>query len=524
MRYLFEEYVFDTDRRELHRGAEVIPVAPQVFDLLDYLIRNRERVVTKDDLISAVWNGRVVSDAALTTRLNVARNVIGDSGEEQRLIKTLPRKGFRFVGAVHERNRPSGVAAASEGHVESQKPALALPDKPSIAVLPFENMSGEPKQEYFTDGMVEDIITALSRFKELFVIARNSTFTYKGKPVDIKQLGHDLGVRYVLEGSVRKAANRLRIAGQLIDAATGGHLWADHFDGGIEDVFELQDRVTSNVVCAIAPKLVQAEIERATRKPTESLDAYDYFLRGMAGFHAHTPHSFLEARSLFRRATELDPTYASPYGMAAFCINIGRSNGWLVDLERETREGIQLARRAAAIGKDDPTALWSSGSALGYLAGEIETGIALADHAVVLNPNLAWAWYIGGWLRVYLGEHEEAIERFERAIRLSPLDFTIHAYNGIGWAHLFAGRYEQAASWARKALLNRPHGAPAAREAAVAYALSGNIAGAKEAMAQLLALDPGLRLSTIGRVAAPWRRAEDRALYLEGLRKAGLPE
>jgi tetratricopeptide (TPR) repeat protein len=173
---------------------------------------------------------------------------------------------------------------------------------------------------------------------------------------------------------------------------------------------------------------------------------------------------------------------------------------------------------------NDPTALWSSGSALGYLAGEIETGIALADHAVVLNPNLAWAWNVGGWLRIYLGEHEEAIERFERAIRLSPLDFTFRAYNGIGWAHLFAGRYEQAASWAGKALLNRPHWAPGAREAAVAYALSGNIAGAKEAMAQLLALDPGLRLSTIGRVAAPWRRAEDRALYLEGLRKAGLPE
>ena len=269
MRYLFEEYAFDTDRRELHRGPEVVSVAPQVFDLLDYLIRNRERVVSKDALINAIWNGRIVSDAALTTRLNAARNAIGDSGEEQRLIKTLPRKGFRFVGPVREAQVPAGAATA-DNPLEPPRPALELPDKPSIAILPFANLSSDPEQDYFADGMVDDITTALSRFKALFVIARNSSFVYKGRAVDVKVVGRELGVRYVLEGSVRKAANRVRITGQLVDTTTGGHLWADRFDGGLGDIFDLQDQVTERVVGAIAPAVEKAEIERAKHKPTES--------------------------------------------------------------------------------------------------------------------------------------------------------------------------------------------------------------------------------------------------------------
>jgi TolB-like protein len=264
LRYLFEEYAFDTDRRELHRGADVVSIAPQVFDLLDYLIRNRERVVSKDDLINAIWNGRTVSDGALTTRLNVARSAIGDSGDEQRLIKTLPRKGFRFVGTVREAQGPT-CAEVVDHPVEQPKPTLTLPSKPSIAVLPFANLSSDQEQEYFADGVVEDITMALSRFGWLFVIARNSSFTYKGRAVDVKQIGRELGVRYVLEGSVRKAGNRIRIAGQLIDAETGTHLWADHFDGAFKDMFDLQDHVTASVVCAIEPKIQRAEIDRARR-------------------------------------------------------------------------------------------------------------------------------------------------------------------------------------------------------------------------------------------------------------------
>ena len=268
MRYLFEEYGFDTDRRELHRGADIVSVAPQVFDLLDYLIRNRERVVSKDDLINAIWNGRIVSDAALTTRLNAARIAIGDSGEEQRLIKTLPRKGFRFVGPVLETQGPAGPATA-DNPIEPPRPALALPDKPSIAILAFTNLSSDPEQEYFADGMVDDIITALSHFKALFVIARSSSFTYKRRAVDVKQVGRELGVRYVLEGSVRKSADRVRITGQLVDTSMGAHLWAERFDGGLTDIFDLQDQVTESVVGAIAPAVEKAEIERAKRKPTE---------------------------------------------------------------------------------------------------------------------------------------------------------------------------------------------------------------------------------------------------------------
>jgi TolB-like protein len=306
LRYLFEQYAFDTDRRELHRGADVVSVAPQVFDLLDYLIRNRERVVSKDDLINAIWNGRIVSDAALTTRLNVARTAIGDSGEEQRLIKTLPRKGFRFVGAVREAQGAASVAV-TDNLAEPPKPALALPDKPSIAILPFTNLSSDPEQDYFADGIVDDITTALSRFKAVFVIARNSSFTYKGRVVDVKQVGRELGVRYALEGSVRKAANRVRITGQLIDIATGAHLWADRIDGELDDIFELQDHVTESVVGAIAPAVEKAEIERAKRRPTESLDAYGLYLRGLARFYQFARQANDEALRLFNSATELTP-------------------------------------------------------------------------------------------------------------------------------------------------------------------------------------------------------------------------
>jgi TolB-like protein len=297
LRYLFEEYAFDTDRRELHRGADVVSVAPQVFDLLDYLIRSRERVVSKDDLINAIWNGRIVSDAALTTRLNAARTAIGDSGEEQRLIKTLPRKGFRFVGPVRE----------AEG--EPPRPALTLPDRPSIAILPFTNLSSDPDQDYFADGMVDEITTALSRFKFLFVIARNSSFAYEGRVVDIKQVGRELGVRYLLEGSVRKAAGKVRIIGQLIDATTGAHLWVDRFEGDLSDVFALQDRMTESVVSAIAPKIFQTETDLAARRPN-NFSAYDLCLRAVPHLRSWTRGGSAEALRLVSRALEIDPATA----------------------------------------------------------------------------------------------------------------------------------------------------------------------------------------------------------------------
>ena len=525
MRYLFEEYGFDTDRRELHRGADIVSVAPQVFDLLDYLIRNRERVVSKDDLIDAIWNGRIVSDAALTTRLNAARIAIGDSGEEQRLIKTLPRKGFRFVGPVLETQGPAGPATA-DNPIEPPRSALALPDKPSIAILAFTNLSSDPEQEYFADGMVDDIITALSHFKALFVIARSSSFTYKRRAVDVKQVGRELGVRYVLEGSVRKSADRVRITGQLVDTSTGAHLWAERFDGGLTDIFDLQDQVTESVVGAIAPAVEKAEIERAKRKPTESLDAYALYLRGSDRFYQFTDRQANdEALRLFNSAIELDPDFASAYARAALCYVWAKASGWISGTPDEIAEVTRLAQRAVELGKDDANALAASGWALAYVVRELGIGAALIDRSLVLNSNSAQAWNYGGWVKNFLGEPETAIERFARAMRLSPLDPRAMAIQaGTAHAHFLLGHYDEAASWAAMALQDNSDLQPGLRIAAASNAMAGRPEQAHKAVARLRQLNPALRVSTLKDVLGFYRRAEDLSRLEEGLRQAGLPE
>jgi TolB-like protein len=521
--YLFEDYTLDTDRRELRRGRALVALTPQVFDLLEYLIRNRERVLSKDDLIASVWRGRIVSESALNTRISAARSAIDDTGEEQRLIRTLPRKGVRFVGVVREEQKPGAMITAG-AVLETPTSVLSLPDRPSIAVLPFTNLSGDPKQDYFADGIVEEIITALSRLRWLFVIARNSSFTYKDRPVDVRQVGRELGVRYVMEGSVRKSANRVRISGQLIDASTGAHIWADRFDGAMEDIFDLQDQVTASVVGAIAPKMEQAEIERARRKPTANLDAYDYYLRGLAKVYQATKPANDDALGLFYKAIELDPNFASAYGVAAWCYTWRKRHGWMADRTKEVAETARLALQAVESGKDDAIALAMGGFALAFTAGEIEDGAALIDRALILNPNLAAGWLLSGWVNLYLGEHEITIERATHAIRLSPLDpFTFLAYTIIGGAHLFAGRYDEASWWAGKALREHANWAGAVRVTAVSHALAGRLDQAHKAMARLRQIDPTLRVSDL-RHMFPLRRSEDLARFEEGLRKAGLPE
>ena len=361
---MFGDYVLDPERRELSHRAEVVPVGPQVFDLLLHLVRNRDRVVSKDDLLQVVWSGRIVSESTITSHINAVRKAIGDTGEVQRLVRTVARKGFRFVGEVKvgeigEARLPGASTVVEHTSNESREPpsVLVLPDKPSITVLPFHNLSGDPEQEYFADGVVDDIIVALSRMRWLFVIARNSSFTYKGRAVDVKEVGRELGVRYVLEGSVRKIGNKVRITGQLSDATTGTHLWAERFEGTLDDIFELQDQMAESVVGAIAPQLERAEIERAKRKPTESLDAYDYYLRGMAKLHSGTREAIEAALPLFYKATELDPEFASAYGMAAWCHFWRKVNGWMTDRPREIAEGTRLARLAVELGRDDAVAL-----------------------------------------------------------------------------------------------------------------------------------------------------------------------
>ena len=394
-----------------------------------------------------------------------------DIGEQQ--LKNISRP----VRVYRVRVDSTGSAGA---------PALALPDKPSIAVLPFQNMSGDAEQEYFADGMVEEIITALSRFRELFVIARNSSFTYKGRAVDVKQVGRDLGVRYVLEGSVRKAANRVRITAQLIDAISGVHLWADRIEGTFDDVFELQDQVTENVIGAIAPKIEQAEIERAKRKPTDRLDAYDCYLRAMTYFYKWTSESISEALRLFYRAIELDPNFASAYGLAAWCYVRRRLSGWMNDPQKEMPELERLARRAVELADDDPVPLYSGGWALVQISTDAEAGAALLDRALVLNPNMTGAWNVGGWAKIYLGEPDKAIDYFRRAIRLNPLDPLIpRMHTGVAAAQFLAGQYKEAAASAENALRQHPNDQILLRMAAASHALAGQITDAQKALARV---------------------------------------
>ncbi len=427
--------------------------------------------------------------------------------------------GLKTLKNIEEPLRAYALSSGTRTASRSGE-GLPLPGKPSIAVLPFDNLSGDRDQDYFADGMVEEIIIALSRIRWLFVIARNSSFSYKGRAVDIKQVGRELGVHYILEGSVRKAGSRVRIGGQLIDTATGAHLWGERFEGSLEDVFDLQDQVTASVVGAISPKLEQAEIERSSRKPTESLNAYDYYLRGMAGLHLYTKEGNTDALSHFYRAIELDPSFASAYGMAARCLTQRKANNWMTNRPREITEAVRLARKATELGREDAVALSGAGFALAYVAGEVDEGAKLIQRALVLNSNLAWAWYFSSWVKVYLGEPEAAIQHAMQAMRLSPNDpHLCNMQAVVAYGHLYAGRFNEAVSWAESAV--RDSHLTAWRALAASCALSGRHEQARKAVAHLLSLDPALRLSEIG---IPLRRPQDLKLLVDGLRQAGLPE
>jgi adenylate cyclase len=452
------------------------------------------------------------------SRLDLA---VSDLGSTQLKNITEPVRVYSLEVGVPAPMKPATQAGAAPPEPWAR---LTLPDRPSIAVLAFQNMSGDPEQEYFADGVVEEIITALSRFRQLFVIARNSSFTYKGQHVDVKQVGRELGVRYVLEGSVRKAANRTRITAQLIEAMTGMHLWADRFEGTLEDIFELQDRVTASVVGALVPRLEQAEIERAKRKPTESLDAYDYFMRGIASAQWQMNERNSEALRFFYKAIELDPDFASAYGMAAWCYVWRKSNRWMTDRVHELAEGARLARQAAELGKNDAVALSRGGFALAYIAGNLDDGATFIDRALVLNPNLAAAWYFSGWVRVWLSEPELSIAHLKLAMRLSPLDpLMALMWTAAAFAHFLADRYDEASSWAERALRENPTLHSAIRIAAATNVLAGRVKQAQNEMARMRQLDPTLRVSNLADVM-PFRRPEDLAKLAEGLRKSGLPE
>ncbi len=481
---------------------------------------NRARVVSKDDLIANIWDGRIVSESALTTRINAARAAIGDTGGAQRLIRTFPRKGIRFVGDVLEEQ----PAKPSIEWSEKASTQFVLPERPSIAVLPFANMGDDSEQEYFADGMVEEIITGLSRLRWLFVIARNSSFIYKGRSIEAKQIGRELGVRYLLEGSVRRDGNRVRITGQLIDAISGVHLWADRFDGSLENIFELQDQVTAKVVSAIAPKVELAEIRRAKGKPTQNLNAYDCHLRGMACVYCWTKEGVSDALRLFHRAIEQDREFGAAYGAAAWCHYWRMVNGWTDDRAFETREVIRLSRGAAEFGGDDAVALSLGGLALGRVVGEIEAGIEMVDRALVLNPNLASAWNASGFLRTFHGEWDLAIEHLTNTMRLNPFDYLIsHTQAALALAYFLAERNEMAWPLAEQACRLQPRLASALRIAAASNACAGRIVEARKFVTRALEIDPNQRISNIKNRVGPFR-PQDFARYVSGLRLAGLPE
>src|SRR5580698_10953472 len=359
--FFFADQTLDMNRRELRRGSERIAVEPQVFDLLIYLVQNRDRVVSKDDLLASVWGGRIVSDSTLTSRINAARKAVGDSGEEQKLIRTIARKGFRFVGDVHGpiRDAPAHAEPADEAQ-QSSRPALPLPDRPAIAVLPFTNMSDDRAQDYFSDGISEDIITALSKLRWFFVIARNSSFVYKGKAVHLKQIADELGVGYVVEGSVRKVGDRVRITAQLNDVGTGSHIWAQRYDRDLADVFAVQDEITEAIVAAIEPQLYAAENFRARRKPPDSLDAWDLVMRALSHYWRVTRQDNVVAQALLEKATAIDPHYGQAFGLLATSHTFSAHMGW-----QDTAAAAPVAERAAAAAiladSEDPWAHFALG-------------------------------------------------------------------------------------------------------------------------------------------------------------------
>ena len=511
----FGPFRLDIERRLLFRDGAPVPLRSRGSDILCVLAASPGKLVTKEDLMDQVWPGLNVGENTIQVHVSALRKALGEDIGGQRFIVTVPGRGYRFVAGTPE---PIDPAEPDAG------PGLALPDKPSIAVMPFQNMSGDREQEYFADGIAEDIITALSRMQWLFVIARNSTFTYKGRSVDIRQVGRDLGVRYVLEGSVRKAGSRVRITGQLIDASTGMHLWADTFDGDLVDVFDLQDRVTVRVVSAISPTLEKAEIERAKRKPTDSLTAYDCFLRAKACMYRWTREGSDEALRLFKRAREIDPAFACAYSMAAGCYWLRIASGWISDLDQEKAEANELARRGARLGENDAVALAASAHAFAYVVHDLDTAAVFVERALTLDPNLAAAWACSGAVRVWLGEPDTGIEHLSRALRLSPLDPLMPRWlNMIGFAHFIAGRYDEALPWGTRALRDQPDFLAALRLVAASSACIGQMDQARAAMARHLQLDPAMNLSKF-RQYNPTRKPADFGRFAEALRRAGMPE
>lgn len=527
--FSFEGYTLDLLRGSLRMGDRDIGLRPKSFEVLRYLVENASRLVTRDELIKAVWSNVIVTDDSLTQCISDVRHALGDSGQA---IKTVARRGYRFAAPV-SRSGTDDVSIMQPARKETvlitrQGVGLLAEttrcDQPSIAVLPFDDLSGDTQQGYFGDGLVEEIITALSCTTWLLVSPRNSSFTYKGRAVDVKQAARELGVQYLLEGSVRRGTNRVRVSYHLIDAANGMHVWAERVDSALGDILDMQDRIATNVVNAIQWRLERAAVRRARSKPLEALSSYDYFLRGMANRFRLNAAGSNEALANFNKAIALDQEFAAAYGMAAWCHIWRRTFGWAVDAVQEDAEAVRLARCALEVGWDDPVALGCAGYVLGFIGGELDAGTNLIDRALTLNPHWAPNWHFNGWLKLLLGEPQSAIECFAQIMRLSPSDpLLVHTKNGNAWAHFVSDRYDEALSWAERALQENPHHKPALRVAAATKARLGTRQEARAVVKRLGQIDPAFRIGDVG-IVAPFRRSEDLEKFQNSLREAGLPD
>lgn len=525
--YHFENYSLDIERRELRRASELVPTEPQVFDILHYLVRHRNRVVTKDDLMTAVWHGRIVSDSTLSSRVAAVRRAVGDCGKDQRLIRTIVSKGLRFVANVREHDLPRTLAMLPDQRLVQHThgsfdrlPRRLPPHLPTIAVLPFANLTGDSAQQCLIEGIREDLTVALTQFRWLSVVGHMSRSTSNSQVADARESG----IHYVLDGAVRTGENRVRITARLIDATTGVHLWARQFDESAGATLDLMDKVSATIVGATEPKLEQAEIARAKRTPPESLDSYRCYLLGMSRMYQWTKDGIDEALRIFQQAIQIDPDFAPAYGMAAYCYVQRQSYGWLSDRPRETAESSRLARQAAELGSDDAVTLTKAAHAISSLAGDLDSGIALIEQALRSNPHLAAAWYVSAWLRLFLGEPGTATEHLGRAMTLSPshpLMFKMHS--ATAYAHFFRGHYDQSATAAEIALRTRPNYLTAMRAAAVSHALAGRMEKARSLMARMRRCDANLRMSNLPHLL-PFHRPADVTRWQDALHKAGLPD
>src|SRR5262245_18321513 len=515
MKFFFSNQVLDTDTRELSRENMPVSLEPQVFDLVVHLMENRDRVVSKEELIEKIWHGRHVAESTLTSRINAARKAVGDSGSEQALIRTIARKGFRFVGAV-QTNAEEAAPAAMPRALEQAAPL----DRPGIAVLPFTNMSGDRAQEYFSDGISEDIITALSKLRWFFVIARNSSFVYKGRSVHINEIARELGVRYVVEGSVRRSGDQVRISAQLNDVTTGSHLWAERYDRSIEDVFAVQDEITEAIVAAVEPHLYAAESFRAQRKAPGSLDAWDLVMRALSHYGRVTRQDNTVAQALLEKAIHIDPDYGKALGLLATSRIFGAHMGWAPMgsvLENATREAL------AAVEADSEDAWAHHGLAYSYLfARRFDDAIAEFELALRLNPNFVFSHAFYAVTLCYAGRYDEGDAAIRRALRLSPRDPMAAIYQGLGsYIQFVCGRYDEAITLARESLRQRADFVGAHRVLTAAAGMTGDRELSALALQGLRQAQPSISLQWIAR-ELPMRRAEDREHYLDGLRRAGL--